>query len=111
LLRVLQEREFERIGASSTVRVDIRVIAATNRDLNQAMAEGKFRRDLFYWLNVFPVVMRPLRQRPDDIGCWCIILLSAMPAASDVPLLTFRPLRWRGSRHIPGRGISGSWKT
>jgi formate hydrogenlyase transcriptional activator len=67
LLRVLQEREFERIGASSTVRVDIRVIAATNRDLNQAVAEGKFRRDLFYRLNVFPIVMPPLRQRPDDI--------------------------------------------
>jgi transcriptional regulator with GAF, ATPase, and Fis domain len=67
LLRVLQEREFERIGASSTVRVDIRVIAATNRDLTQAVAEGKFRRDLFYRLNVFPIVMPPLRQRPDDI--------------------------------------------
>jgi formate hydrogenlyase transcriptional activator len=67
LLRVLQEREFERIGGSSTVRVDIRVIAATNRDLNQAVAEGKFRRDLFYRLNVFPIVMPPLRQRPDDI--------------------------------------------
>jgi formate hydrogenlyase transcriptional activator len=67
LLRVLQEREFERIGASSPVKVDIRVIAATNRDLNQAVAEGKFRRDLFYRLNVFPIVMPPLRQRADDI--------------------------------------------
>jgi len=67
LLRVLQEREFERIGASSAMRVDIRVIAATNRDLNQAVAESKFRRDLFYRLNVFPIVMPPLRQRPEDI--------------------------------------------
>jgi formate hydrogenlyase transcriptional activator len=67
LLRVLQEREFERIGASSTVRVDIRVIAATNRELNQVVAEGKFRRDLFYRLNVFPILMPPLRQRLDDI--------------------------------------------
>jgi formate hydrogenlyase transcriptional activator len=68
LLRVLQEHEFERIGGSSTVTVDIRVIAATNRDLNQAVAEDKFRRDLFYRLNVFPIVMPPLRQRPDDIA-------------------------------------------
>jgi PAS domain S-box-containing protein len=68
LLRVLQEREFERIGGSATVRVDIRVIAATNRDLNQAVAEGKFRRDLFYRLNVFPILMPPLRQRSHDIA-------------------------------------------
>jgi formate hydrogenlyase transcriptional activator len=67
LLRVLQEREFERIGGSATIGVDIRVIAATNRDLNQAVAEGKFRRDLFYRLNVFPILMPLLRQRPEDI--------------------------------------------
>ena len=67
LLRVLQEHEFERIGGSQTIRVDIRVIAATNRDLNQALAEGKFRRDLFYRLNVFPILTPPLRQRADDI--------------------------------------------
>ena len=67
LLRVLQEREFERIGSSATVKVDIRVITATNRDLNQAVADGKFRRDLFYRLNVFPILMPPLRQHPDDI--------------------------------------------
>jgi formate hydrogenlyase transcriptional activator len=68
LLRVLQEHEFERLGGSTTIKVDIRVIAATNRDLNQAVAEGKFRRDLFYRLNVFPILMPPLRERAADIA-------------------------------------------
>jgi PAS domain S-box-containing protein len=67
LLRVLQEHEFERIGGSGTIRADVRVIAATNRDLESAIATGKFRRDLYYRLNVFPVEMPPLRERREDI--------------------------------------------
>lgn len=67
LLRVLQEQEFERLGGSKTIRIDTRVIAATNRDLKQSVADGEFREDLFYRLNVFPVVLPPLRQRTDDI--------------------------------------------
>jgi transcriptional regulator with GAF, ATPase, and Fis domain len=67
LLRVLQEREFERIGGSQPIRADVRVIAATNRNLESAIAGGAFRSDLFYRLNVFPIEMPPLRQRKEDI--------------------------------------------
>jgi formate hydrogenlyase transcriptional activator len=67
LLRVLQEREFERVGGSQTVSVDVRVLAATNSDLSAAVAEGTFRQDLFYRLNVFPIRIPALRERVDDI--------------------------------------------
>ena len=67
LLRVLQEREFERVGGTQSIRADVRVIAATNRDLKSAMANGAFRRDLFYRLNVFPIEIPSLRERKEDI--------------------------------------------
>ncbi|MBN8822764.1 MULTISPECIES: sigma 54-interacting transcriptional regulator [unclassified Spirosoma] len=67
LLRAIQEKEIERIGGKGTIRIDTRIIAATNRNLQQEVAQGRFRSDLYYRLNVFPIVIPPLRERPDDI--------------------------------------------
>ena len=67
LLRVLQEREFERLGGVRTIRTDARIVAATNRDLDAAVEDGEFRADLFYRLNIFPIHIPPLRERPEDI--------------------------------------------
>src|SRR5207248_7561797 len=67
LLRALQEREFERLGGTDTIKVNVRLVAATNKDLTKAIAEGQFREDLYYRLNVFSIFMPPLRERKSDV--------------------------------------------
>ncbi len=80
LLRVLQEREFERLGGTRTVKVDVRLIAATNRDLREALEQGTFREDLYYRLNVVPIDIAPLRQSKKDIPDLANLFISRFAA-------------------------------
>ena len=91
LLRVLQERAFQRLGGSETVRVDVRMIAATNCDLRERVAEGAFREDLYYRLNVVPIHMPPLRQRPSDVPLLAGHLAAKLCRQEQVPLKHLTP--------------------
>jgi DNA-binding NtrC family response regulator len=104
LLRVLQEREFERLGGTKTVKVDVRLIAATNRDLREALEQGTFREDLYYRLNVVPIDIAPLRQRKEDIPDLVNLFISAFAGDSGklVKSITPEAMQTLVNYHWPG---------
>ena len=104
LLRVLQEREFERLGGTRTVKVDVRLIAATNKDLRQALEQGTFREDLYYRLNVVPIDIAPLRERKEDIPDLVNLFVAGFTGESGKPVegITPEAMKILVSYHWPG---------
>ncbi len=105
ILRVLQEREFQRVGGSRSIRVDVRLIASTNRDLEAAMASGDFRQDLYYRLKVIEIILPPLRERREDIAPLCEHFLAEVardmgrqpPAVDDAASSLLEAYAWPGN--------------
>jgi DNA-binding NtrC family response regulator len=105
LLRVLQEREFERVGGTDTLTVDVRVVSATNRDLESLIDQGKFREDLYYRLNVFPIALPPLRDRLEDlaplvehfVAKYCRTSGKQSAGVADAALAKLRAYHWPGN--------------
>jgi two-component system response regulator AtoC len=104
LLRVLQEREFERVGGTETIKVDVRILAATNRNLEELVKQGTFRDDLYYRLKVVPIHVPPLRERPEDIPLFVdyFIRRVADEAHMEVPLVTAEAMNLLNSYTWPG---------
>jgi two-component system, NtrC family, response regulator AtoC len=104
LLRVLQEREFERLGGTRTIKVDVRLIAATNRDLREALEQGTFREDLYYRLNVVPIDIAPLRERREDIPDLVNLFISRFAGDSGKPVegITPEAMQILVNHHWPG---------
>jgi transcriptional regulator with PAS, ATPase and Fis domain len=104
LLRVLQEREFEPVGGLKPIPVDVRVIAATHCNLEQMVAEGRFREDLYYRLNVIPVSIPPLRERSEDIPLLIDFFIKSIGRTKKNPLLGFEQAALQALTHFPWRG-------
>ena len=104
LLRALQEQEFERVGGNRTISVDVRVLSSTNRKLEEAIEKGEFREDLFYRLNVFPVVVPPLRERPEDIPTLADNFLKNASRKNGIPVKGFskQAMKSLQAHHWPG---------
>ncbi len=112
LLRVLQEGEFEPLGSARTRKVDVRVVAATNRDLSAMVAEGKFREDLFYRLNVFPVRVPSLRERGADVALLADVFRGALRAPHGPANRTVRiPTMSADCRNTAGPATCANCKT
>ena len=104
LLRVLQDHVIERLGSTQPVKVDVRIVAATNRNLERAVAEGKFREDLYYRLNVFPIEIPPLRDRVEDIGplAWQFIREFSKSLGKSIESISVESIRQLEQYHWPG---------
>ena len=112
LLRVLQEQELERLGSTQTTKINVRVIAATNRDLREDVRRGAFRADLFYRLNIFPIQVPPLRERKEDVPSLAEPLREpSAPGAWASQSRESAPRRLRGSPHTSGRATFASLRT
>ena len=105
LLRVLEEGTFERLGSTKSLHVNVRIIAATNRDLEEEVKEGKFRQDLFYRLNVFPIVIPPLRERPEDIPLMVRVFVKEFQKKMGKRSKAFRRRPCKPCNPIPGRAM------